>query len=515
MHRFVLVLFLALVLVPRPAAATPGVAYQPPVPGQVWQGFDPPDSRFGAGHRGVDLAVVPGEVVRSAAAGVVVHAGPVATEVWVTVEHADGVQTSYGALRDLRVTEADVVGRGQVIGVAVGHHGGWSTPKDPGLHWSARRGEAYVDPLALLRMRPRPTLVGTGGWHGSDPVVDRYAPYPGGARWFVLAPPSPAAAHGGYALAPNHHHLLLLPGYATEGPHAIVDPSFLGYGADSWSTFSYAGCDPAATGCVPRPYGGHDTDVAIGDAAALLEAQLRALQAAQPGRPVDLVGHSMGGDVATYYLEHVHDPSDPGLPPIGNLVTIATPHGGSGTGYLVRAVGDTPGVGNALELARMAVAGDGPLSRVGFGSEPLHRYGSAWGAELPDRRPERLEQLGVEVLEIAGSRDAAVSRTDASASGDAVVLPGGHTSVLGTQALYQAIHDHLGAREVTGAGGAAGWLTDELAVAGRVGGAYLDVRGLVGIAKSLVSRDAGRITYEVVTEQLPGPNQILRDGEGS
>ncbi|RYE76150.1 MAG: M23 family peptidase, partial [Myxococcales bacterium] len=44
-----------------------------PVPGVVHD-FDPPESRWGAGHRGVDLGGHPGQAVLAAAAGRVTHA---------------------------------------------------------------------------------------------------------------------------------------------------------------------------------------------------------------------------------------------------------------------------------------------------------------------------------------------------------------------------------------------------------------------------------------------------------
>src|SRR5689334_10407965 len=55
------------------------VVYWPPLPTvRLVHGFDPPATRFGAGHVGVDLATSPGAVVRAAASGVVRFAGSVA-----------------------------------------------------------------------------------------------------------------------------------------------------------------------------------------------------------------------------------------------------------------------------------------------------------------------------------------------------------------------------------------------------------------------------------------------------
>src|SRR5690606_15098125 len=105
------------------------------------------------------------------------------------------------------------------------------------------------------------------------------------ARFGFLAQPSPRAERQGFARPPNHHHLLQLSGYGTQGPHPVLDAAFLGYGSDDASTFSYRGCVPTEDGCDPRPYGGRDTDLSMDEAMEVLDRHLRALQRAQPGRP--------------------------------------------------------------------------------------------------------------------------------------------------------------------------------------------------------------------------------------
>jgi hypothetical protein len=170
----------------RTVAHAVSVDYRPPVPGTVLQGFDPPGSPYGAGHRGVDLAATPGEVVRAAADGVVVHAGPVAGRVWVSLDHADGVRTAYGPLAQVTVDSRERVRGGQRLGALAsgGHgHGG----RDDGLHLSARRDGTYIDPLALLASRGRPSLVGAGQAADLHPRGgDRAVPSTGA----VSAPPA-------------------------------------------------------------------------------------------------------------------------------------------------------------------------------------------------------------------------------------------------------------------------------------------------------------------------------------
>jgi hypothetical protein len=490
------------------ARAAGTVRYELPIAAQVLRPFEAPDHAYGPGHRGVDLAATSGTTVHAAAAGEVVFAGTVAGATWVTVAHADGIRTSYGHLARLAVRAGQGVALGAPLGTATGDHGDALRP-EAGLHWSARRGDTYLDPLSLLGPPPRPTLVGSGGWTGSALVVQPYAPYEGGSRFGVLAPSSPTVTHRGFARAPNHHHLVQLPGYGTEGPHAVLDPGHLGYGDADASVLSYRGCDPAPAGCDARRYGGTDTDLDVDTAAAVLDEHLRERQRAQPGRPVDLLGHSMGGDVATHYLTYRYDPADPSLPPIGSLITVASPHGGSGVASLVRAVGDDVLLGHQAELARQIAAASGleGAGRVRFGSAPLARYGGRFGDGRPERDPGRLAALGIEVLEVAGSRDLVVGRGDASSAGPPVVLPGGHGSVRDVEATYLAVHDFLAGRPVTGAGGAAGWLTDEVADLARWSGAALDLSPVLGFTRALAAGDTARALYEIGKELIGGPNR--------
>jgi hypothetical protein len=64
-------------------------------------------------------------------------------------------------------------------------------------------------------------------------------------------------------------------------------------------------------------------------AALLLDAQLRESQQRNPGREVDLIAHSQGGVVVDVFLQSIYKGGDPGLPPIGNVVTLASPHQGA------------------------------------------------------------------------------------------------------------------------------------------------------------------------------------------
>ncbi|RBY82184.1 M23 family peptidase [Geodermatophilus sp. TF02-6] len=127
--------------------ATVAVLWQRPVDGAVTRPFDPPPDRYGAGHRGVDLAGSPGSAVLAAGDGVVAFAGMVAGRPVVSVDHAGGLRTTYEPV-DPTVGAGQVVTRGSPLGTLAAGHAG--CPAAACLHWGLRRGQTYLDPLGLL-----------------------------------------------------------------------------------------------------------------------------------------------------------------------------------------------------------------------------------------------------------------------------------------------------------------------------------------------------------------------------
>ncbi|WP_410614125.1 M23 family metallopeptidase [Amycolatopsis sp. lyj-109] len=116
-----------------------------PVP-VITKYFDAPETPFGPGHRGVDLAAVPGQDVLAADAGVVVFAGLVGGRPVLSVDHDGGLRTTYEPVVP-KVAVGEQVYRGQVLGTVLTGHPGCAVAAC--LHWGVRRGEEYVDPLAL------------------------------------------------------------------------------------------------------------------------------------------------------------------------------------------------------------------------------------------------------------------------------------------------------------------------------------------------------------------------------
>lgn len=121
----------------------------------VMRVFDAPSPNWNRGHRGVDLAGLPGQPVYAASAGTVVFAGELAGRTLVSIAHPGGLRTSYEPVRP-SVRAGRLVDAGAVIGeLAAGHHGCAAAAC---LHWGAMWGAAsradYIDPLGLLASTP-------------------------------------------------------------------------------------------------------------------------------------------------------------------------------------------------------------------------------------------------------------------------------------------------------------------------------------------------------------------------
>jgi murein DD-endopeptidase MepM/ murein hydrolase activator NlpD len=129
--------------------------------------FEPPASRYGPGHRGIDLAADARQQVLAVAAGVVSHSGMVAGRGTVTVRHDGGLASTYEPVGE-RIPTGTSVRAGDPLGVVEGES---HCPASPCLHLGARLGEEYLDPLLLLaRVRivllPLLPPVPTGGTGG-------------------------------------------------------------------------------------------------------------------------------------------------------------------------------------------------------------------------------------------------------------------------------------------------------------------------------------------------------------
>jgi murein DD-endopeptidase MepM/ murein hydrolase activator NlpD len=132
---------------PAFASALPNGTWSWPVSGPVIRGFDPPDTPFGAGHRGIDIAVAPGTPILAPEAGTVSFAGRVGGELFVTIVHGGGLSSTYSWISAAAVRKGDVVSWGQTIGATGTGHPGASVPH---LHFGVKLDGEYVDPSELL-----------------------------------------------------------------------------------------------------------------------------------------------------------------------------------------------------------------------------------------------------------------------------------------------------------------------------------------------------------------------------
>lgn len=82
---------------------------------RVVRAFDAPASRYGAGHRGIDLAAAPGQSVLAVSDGFVTHSGVVAGRGTVTVRHPNGVASTYEPLED-SIAQGTAVTAGVALG---------------------------------------------------------------------------------------------------------------------------------------------------------------------------------------------------------------------------------------------------------------------------------------------------------------------------------------------------------------------------------------------------------------
>lgn len=111
----------------------------------VGERFAPPADRYGAGHRGVDLAGSVGDPVLAVAAGRVTFAGQVGGVQVVTIDHGRE-RSTYQPVAAL-VHVGDAVEARQVIGTLLGQH---SHCEGACLHLGRLVGDDYLDPLELL-----------------------------------------------------------------------------------------------------------------------------------------------------------------------------------------------------------------------------------------------------------------------------------------------------------------------------------------------------------------------------
>ncbi len=142
---------------PQPAGAAE-LLFRRPTSAPVLDPFRLPDGKYGAGNRGIEYDTGEFDRIVAAARGSVVFAGPVARSLFVTLDHGNGLVSSYGFVGHILVREGEEVAGGDLVALA-----------DGPFHFSVRLHGEYVDPEPLfgtrsvvVRLVPHPVQVRRG-----------------------------------------------------------------------------------------------------------------------------------------------------------------------------------------------------------------------------------------------------------------------------------------------------------------------------------------------------------------
>ncbi len=450
-----------------------------PVDAPVVDGFRPPDGQFGAGNRGLEYAAAPGTDVRAVDDGRIVFAGPVGNDLFIVVDHGDGLRSTLAFVEEIGVVRGQVVTMGQVVGRT-----------GPGFHLTARLDGRYLDPALLIAGVALGVVLVAGdplplGARAPDRAVGRAAIAWGvldsaaavldsfldlqprtlldeaaqaAAAWYRrdCSDTSDAERFGadGSVLdlsdPPDAGDRLLIQvaGLGSTSDRSsieLLDTGRLGYEPGSVVGFSYAGgCTPKPFGIaadelpavsltteLPQaPYGRADTFDDIELSARRLADLVEAAAAARPGATVDIAAHSLGGVVARRAVEVLVERRRELL--LGVVATIGSPHRGADLATVAAAASSGLDV---LDLASddLAQLRNAPaviqLSEVG-------RHAIGPPGPVPD---------GVRVVAIAGAADPVVPAASAIWEGGTnVIVPAlnpvdAHGDLPGAEEVGQAI----------------------------------------------------------------------------
>lgn len=127
-----------------------------PSPHPIARPFIAPETPYSAGHRGIDIRAPVGASVLAPDDGVVRFAGWVVDRPVLSIDHGDGVLSSFEPVEAL-VAAGDRVARGQVVGTLVAGH----CPSGC-LHLGLRVDGAYLNPLLFLGGLERAVLYPLG-----------------------------------------------------------------------------------------------------------------------------------------------------------------------------------------------------------------------------------------------------------------------------------------------------------------------------------------------------------------
>ncbi|GAA4149503.1 hypothetical protein GCM10023068_27090 [Leifsonia shinshuensis] len=130
----------------------------PVTPVRVTEAYAAPPSPYAAGHRGIDLAALPGTTVTAPSDATVHFVGVVVDRPVLTLDHGSGVLSSYEPLAAEGLAEGDQVARGAVLGIV----GEGAHCSGVCLHVGVRVNGEYVSPLLFFDRVPHSVLLPLG-----------------------------------------------------------------------------------------------------------------------------------------------------------------------------------------------------------------------------------------------------------------------------------------------------------------------------------------------------------------
>ncbi len=418
-----------------------------PVDAPVVDPFRPPATRFGAGNRGLEYGAPAGSSVAAVDDGLVAFVGFVGTKRYVVIEHGSGLRSTYAFLSSSHVVRGQRVAQGQLVATA-----------GAGFHLTARLGSEYVDPallfagaeisLHLIDGVPAPTAGLSADARRGDAIAafwqsaSELSPNSlfadmahGVGSWSELDCTSADVAVGPVGAGRIAVQVGGLGSSSGEASIGDLDLGGLGYDHASVVSFSYAGgCtttpfgETAREAATPRDdwlgnsldtsdYSPEDTYQDVYQSAERLADLVDAIAEQQPGTPIDIAAHSLGGVVTRLALEVLAARHPAGVP-VDVVLTVGSPHQGADLGTTSLSVNESD------ILAGVAAA----VSGGGQGQLEADSVRQIAEAGVDHLAPPGAPVDGVRVVAIAGS-------TDVIVPAEAAIWDGAVNSIVDTGVL--------------------------------------------------------------------------------
>jgi len=316
--RAAVALAVLLLSLQSPANADPQPWLIPPVDAAIARGFDLPRGQHGPGNRGLDYAVVAGTPVRAAGSSTVTFAGRVAGTVAVTLDHGEGLETTYTGMRELYVARGDTIDQGH-----------WLGETGDRFHFGVKLDDVYVDPrgwLGPIETGDAIHLIPVKDTESVGQLIEMAVGRELEGLETIGCIPRELLRSPQHHEAPNDNVAISIGGIsdawsrAAPGRFADLAPR-LGYADERSYVLSYSDD--------PHSYNRADTFGDLRSASRRLDLFLQRVGAAHPGADVDILAHSQGGLVARYYLATSGGRIDVRRPRVDHVVTFSSPHQGA------------------------------------------------------------------------------------------------------------------------------------------------------------------------------------------